>query len=284
MGQARILVTLGALVLVASAPLAAEEALFQVVDTEAAPGQDGVLLPVAAALPAPAQGLSMAMRHVCDGCAITAASVENTSAYGADFVSVLADDTLGTCVVGLLMDADPPFDGRMIPASPEPTIVLHLVLSIAAGTTTGDYAVSFVPEGLPSGDAWVTNSYASGNESYEVTALEGGILKLGNKPQDGLPLFVRGDANQDLIIDISDPIGLLESLYGGGGLPRCIDACDANDDGTVNIADAIYTLGYLFNDGAKPPIPFGDPGLDWTPDYFGCDDPEAGWMTDFWPE
>ena len=42
-------------------------------------------------------------------------------------------------------------------------------------------------------------------------------------------------------------------IFTGGTIP-CDNAADSNDDGTLNIADAIALLGYLFN-GATPPPP-----------------------------
>ena len=36
------------------------------------------------------------------------------------------------------------------------------------------------------------------------------------------------------------------SRWEGASSPPCDDACDSNDDGTVNISDAIMTLGFLF--------------------------------------
>ena len=45
-----------------------------------------------------------------------------------------------------------------------------------------------------------------------------------------------------------------------------MDAADANDDGSIDIADAIYLLSYLFGGGDQPPPPFPDPGIDPTPD------------------
>ena len=52
--------------------------------------------------------------------------------------------------------------------------------------------------------------------------------------------------------------------------PTCDDAADANDDGLKNIADAIFILQNLFNNGRNPPPPFPDCGLDDTPDNLGC--------------
>jgi hypothetical protein len=44
------------------------------------------------------------------------------------------------------------------------------------------------------------------------------------------------------------------------------DACDTNDDGRFDIADAVYILSYVFDGGPPPPPPFPDCGIDPTPD------------------
>ncbi len=67
--------------------------------------------------------------------------------------------------------------------------------------------------------------------------------------------FVRGDANQDGAIDIADAIRTLQFLFAHGAVLPCMDAADANDDESVNIADAIRVLGFLFGSGVKPPLP-----------------------------
>ena len=56
------------------------------------------------------------------------------------------------------------------------------------------------------------------------------------------------------------------------GAPRwfCDDACDADDSGRIGITDAIYTLQYLFLEGAPPPFPGPrDCGIDFTGDFLG---------------
>ncbi|MGH9361860.1 MAG: dockerin type I repeat-containing protein, partial [Thermoanaerobaculia bacterium] len=47
-------------------------------------------------------------------------------------------------------------------------------------------------------------------------------------------LFVRGDANGDDRVDISDPVYLLHHLYGGGPAPATGPAADANQDGLLD--------------------------------------------------
>ena len=82
--------------------------------------------------------------------------------------------------------------------------------------------------------------------------------------------FVRGDANGDGGIDISDPTYTLRNLFMGGPGSTCADAADANDDGSVTLADVIYSLNYSFRGDSAPPTPFPDCGLDRTADELGC--------------
>jgi PKD repeat protein len=78
------------------------------------------------------------------------------------------------------------------------------------------------------------------------------------------PDFVRGDVNQDLTLDITDPIALLGYLFSGSS-NNCTQALDANDDSSLNLADAVSLLGYLFSGSASPGAPFPSCGSDPTP-------------------
>lgn len=84
-----------------------------------------------------------------------------------------------------------------------------------------------------------------------------------------LPAFIRAEANGDGNFDISDPIMMLEYLFGSGS-PTCLSALDANDDGSIDVADAIFTLNALFGGGAVPPSPYPNCGTDPTPDTLPC--------------
>ena len=83
--------------------------------------------------------------------------------------------------------------------------------------------------------------------------------------------FFRGDANFDQVLDISDPVTILRSLFHGDAAVRCNDAADSNDDGRVDISDAVHVFSYLFLGGPEPPAPFPEPGSDPTPDALGCE-------------
>ncbi|MGE3164003.1 MAG: hypothetical protein AB7O52_03800 [Planctomycetota bacterium] len=85
------------------------------------------------------------------------------------------------------------------------------------------------------------------------------------------PSFIRGRCNPDAAFDISDAIFLVNYLFQGAAGPTCESACDANDDGLLNIADIVALLSGLF---AQPPLPLPPPqtcGPDPTPTAGGVD-------------
>ena len=86
----------------------------------------------------------------------------------------------------------------------------------------------------------------------------------------GLP-FLRGDANNDGTVQtIPDAIALLNALFTSSGPIACESAGDINDDGAVNLADAIFLLGWGFSFGPTPPAPFPTCGLEATPGGLSC--------------
>ena len=87
-------------------------------------------------------------------------------------------------------------------------------------------------------------------------------------PGDNEVEFIRGNANDDLSVDISDPVQILNYLFVGGLQPLCLDAADGNDDDRVDISDPVQILNYLFVGGPPPP----DPG----PDHCGVDPTPSG--------
>ncbi|MFN0060128.1 MAG: FG-GAP-like repeat-containing protein [Planctomycetota bacterium] len=82
--------------------------------------------------------------------------------------------------------------------------------------------------------------------------------------------LVRGDCNQDGGINLGDAIFELDVLFGPTPSTTCTDACDFNDDGGENIADPIFLLTYLFSLGAPPPLPSPLCGTDPTTDSLPC--------------
>jgi hypothetical protein len=72
---------------------------------------------------------------------------------------------------------------------------------------------------------------------------------------------------------MADAIFTLRYLFiPGSESPTCIKSADSDDDGTVSMGDAIYTLRHLFVPASPPPpAPFPDCGTDPTPDELSCE-------------
>ena len=85
--------------------------------------------------------------------------------------------------------------------------------------------------------------------------------------------FLRGDADLDGSLAITDAVLVLSHLFLGGPAPVCEDAADSNDDGVLDLTDPIRALEHLFlgAPGLPPPGPLA-PGYDSTQDAFPCGD------------
>ncbi len=76
-------------------------------------------------------------------------------------------------------------------------------------------------------------------------------------------LFVRGDADRNESVNLSDAVAILRYLFDAErAVPACLDAADVNDNGSVDISDAAYLTGFLFLQGSAPLPPFPNAGRD----------------------
>ncbi len=82
--------------------------------------------------------------------------------------------------------------------------------------------------------------------------------------------FVRGDADANGAVNLTDVIVTLGYLFRGGPPLPCEDAGDSNDSGVVNLTDAIFTLRALFQGGGPLPAPYPESSFDPTPDGLPC--------------
>jgi glucose/arabinose dehydrogenase len=83
--------------------------------------------------------------------------------------------------------------------------------------------------------------------------------------------FLRSDCNGDGGADLADAIYTLGYLFSGSpAVLSCESACDSNDTGGLDLSDAIYTLGSLFSGGPPPPAPYPACGPETTPDSLTC--------------
>ncbi|MGH9360679.1 MAG: hypothetical protein ACRD2T_02090, partial [Thermoanaerobaculia bacterium] len=84
--------------------------------------------------------------------------------------------------------------------------------------------------------------------------------------------FIRGDADLNRRVEITDAILILGGLFLGAGPISCLDAADVNDVGGVDITDPIFLLRFLFLGGEPPPPPYPFAGEELNPrTALGCE-------------
>ncbi len=146
--------------------------------------------------------------------------------------------------------------------------IVKLLVRVQEGVTAAETflvpgKVIYIQEGLPV--EAVSGWTRPGNEGFVASSVleSGRITILGSD-------FLRGDANLDGIVNISDPIVVLTYLFQGGVRVECLDAADADDNGEVDITDAVFSLGaqFLGQRAIEPPYP--NCGRDPSPDFLGC--------------
>jgi len=110
-----------------------------------------------------------------------------------------------------------------------------------------------------------TASSASGINPVDTTTHAGYSLNISTYLGDYVPVFepgqiilaaaLRGDANGDDIVDVSDAVYIINYIF-ADGLPP-VSACggDANSDGYADVSDAVFIIDYVFVPGSPAPEP-----------------------------
>jgi hypothetical protein len=247
------------------------------------------------------QGLSMAVcydsgfLHCKDGQFSLDGTITET--VGAEFVNVHCEDSdpadpsrPGELIIGILVDALPPFDGQALPSTDDwlKVICVKFVVKAPASCVEGGSCtdITFCNGANGAGTVPTRNLISVGNFAFKPDVLVPGTVCVEAKP-----VFIRGDCNFTFsdplptitperlanaanifwpdVVDISDAAAVISFLFETGDfrfIPPCMDACDANDDGRVDLADSVYILRYLFKlPNTKPPVPFDQPGTDDQP-------------------
>lgn len=192
---------------------------------------------------------------------------------GPEFWSVTLGASTADCplvAAGLSVSMVTAFEGIDESSLPEVTgeVVMTLEYAVAPGAPTGTRTQLRPHDCLrPGPDAESTPLILScGGESLWLSTRPA-VIQLASA------CFRRGDCTADGFFDIVDPIAILLWLFDAersAGPDECPDACDLNDDGRIDMTDAIHGLVRLFQGGPKPADPFDDCGPDRTDDGFAC--------------
>ncbi len=205
------------------------------------------------------------------------ATSTDTSASGSQYTQGFEYDDYGTAHLELIRSATIAVTGRVRgPSGPTAGATVEVldgdaVVLVRTAFTTGVYTVPRLR--LTDGAPYRLHVAAAGVGealSPAFTPRAGETITGFDVTLVPPEVFRRGDANADGAIDIADAIFTLSYLFAQAAPPACLDAADANDSGTLDIADAITTLSHLFAHGGDLPAPFGACGTDPTADEQDC--------------
>jgi O-glycosyl hydrolase len=139
---------------------------------------------------------------------------------------------------------------------------------------------TFLIEGLPAGTygiKYTTDSVydvdlpdVTPGQPVTATMPAAGVITIYAKATPQTP-FKRGDANAGGELDLADAVYTLTYLFSNGSPPPCLDAADTNDDGIADLSDPIAALMHLFAGPIQIPEPFAQCATDPTPDTLSCE-------------
>jgi PKD repeat protein len=112
-----------------------------------------------------------------------------------------------------------------------------------------------------------TDPYTIGNSKAQIdtVTVSGYSLKLSASEFDYIPVayggevvirdVARGDANNDGLVNVGDAVSMINFVFKGGAEPITIESGDANSDFVANVADAVYVINFIFRGGPPPDDP-----------------------------
>ena len=205
-------------------------------------------------------------------------SIEGSIAdeLGAEFVhyQIDNDDNDGDgreLVAGILMDALPPFENQQLPTTSEPLLIACVDAEVDGGAICGDsFSIDFCDGINGNGMVDINNMAVIEYQSIQNFTLIGADYEI-----IPVPAFLRGDCNTDTKVDLADAATVIATEFQGYDA-LCLDACDSNDDGIINLADSVYLLNFLFSFGNPTPDPGPySSGVDPSEDALDCALPAA---------
>lgn len=239
-------------------------------DRRVFPGQNEVFMPLTIKHNEPLQGAQVAFSFDPEAVELVRLDLGNDTSIGRLRPELILHDITtnrsGRSVVtlGVLIDFNPPHDGRTLGPGSGQRLV-NLVFNVKRALRGGAETEVRLENSV--GEPPINNIFISYNQSI-LPHLTPGVFRIEELEFPPPRMFVRGDADASLKIDVSDSVLMLDFLFLGRGEIRCVDAADVNDDGRLNIGDPVGLLHYLFLNGAIPRAPFPDFGLDPSEDEF----------------
>lgn len=135
---------------------------------------------------------------------------------------------------------------------PVETDAIEITGSTIASALVGDDVGLFVPLHWESMGTPPIHNVVTVNNASVTPLLIDGHLELN--PQT-IKDFKRGDANGDGVVNVADAIWSLQEIFNNGPAGTCFDSKNSNGDTVYDIGDPIFLITYIFSNGTAPPTP-----------------------------
>ncbi len=110
-----------------------------------------------------------------------------------------------------------------------------------------------VPETAPGGEILVIDTITAGGKRPRYEALWGELVPVFIAGAIEIQNCIRGDVDCSGEIDIADLVYLVGYMFDDGPPPDPYEAGNIDGIGEIDIADLVYLVGYMFDDGPPPP-------------------------------
>ncbi len=232
--------------------------------------QPDVVIPVLATHPEPAQGYQIGLTWDSDALLFYEATIIGTAveALAPDFLvvnEVPGPNGAEGLTMGAIFSTIPPLDGRTLAPGVDQRI-LHLRFDVQTDANPNEATVIQFDDTI--GRPPILNIFTVAGTSRRPFLIDGEVFVDPFVFPPPVP-FLRGDVDGDSQVLITDAVLVLQFLFSGGAAPACFDAADVNDSGSIDLADPIGLLGYLFIFTNPPAYPWPSSGFDGTEDDLG---------------
>jgi len=129
----------------------------------------------------------------------------------------------------------------------------------ANGTPRVPYNAAFIDSGNGHGSfVWdPTDAQVDSIYRIDFTASDGSLTDNMSVTLKAVGAM-RGDANNDRSIDVSDAVYIIAYIFSGGPAPTTVrngnaDGSDADGPNAIDISDVTFLVAYIFSGGPKPP-------------------------------
>lgn len=216
-------------------------------------------------------GFTMALRFDPTVLTVDSIGTADTDAglVGVELELPRIDNENGEIIVAVIFDFLPPFEGVFLPAGTNHSILAGSarLTSIPAPASTTTLSPTNDLGSPPTDTIFVIDGQSLNPNLEEATVtVAGSVGASPAAPPVASAPFLRGDADGDGLIGLSDGTLIQSYLGGTAAAPTCLDAADANDDGQITAADAVLIYDFLFASGPPPASPYPATAVDTTPD------------------